>query len=185
MDREKIMKENYRYTEDGVLLVRKIESEKIGSFDTMFGCKEMWYQCSEENPNGQFLKVVLGGWFGLHKFMERSWLQGLFYLLTCGCFGVFYFCDLLSIFCANYFYRKVTYIDEGMGIERRMQKIYYAPLEDKKQVVLLLLLAIVILILALFFVYQPVGNFLIEWLTTLLSEQITEKTAEQMFQLFY
>lgn len=184
MDREK-KKENYRYTEDGILLVRKLESEKVGGFDTLFGCKEMWYQCSEKNPDRQFLTVVLGGCFGLHKFLEASWLQGLFYLLTCGCFGVFYICDLISLFCSNYFYRKVSYVDEGMGIERRMQKIYYAPLEDKKRALLLLLLALVILVLVVCFVYQPIGSGLIEWMANIVSEQITEETADQILQMVH
>lgn len=179
MDREK----DYRYTEDGVLLVRKLESEKLGRFDTMFGCKEMWYQCSENDSDSQFLKVVLGGWFGLHKFMEGSLLQGLFYLLTCGCFGVFYLCDLISLFCGNYFYRKVTYVDEGQGIERRMQKIYYAPPEHGRRAFLLLLLAMVILVVAVCLVYQPIGKGLLEWLATVVSGQVTEETADQILRM--
>lgn len=178
MDREK----DYRYTEDGVLLVRKLESEKLGGFDTMFGCKERWYQCSEKDPDSQYFRVVLGGWFGLHKFMEGSLLQGMFYLMTCGCFGVFYLCDLIMFCCGNYFYRKVTYVDEGMGMERRMQKIYYAPLKHRKGAILLLLLAVLILILAVCFVYQPIGKGLIECLATALSSQVTEETASQILQ---
>ena len=179
MDREK----DYRYTEDGVLLVRKLESEKLGGFDTMFGCKEMWYQCSENDPDSQFLKVVLGGWFGLHKFMEGSLLQGLFYLMTCGCFGVFYLCDLITLYCGNYFYRKVTYVDDGMGIERRMQKIYFAPLEHRKRAALLFLLAVVILVLAVCFMYQPIGKGLLEWLAAVVSGQVTEETTDQILRI--
>ena len=72
-----------------------------------------------------------------------------------------------------------------MGIERRMQKIYYAPLEDKKRAWLLLLLALVILVLVVCFVYQPIGSGLIEWMTNLVSEQITEKTADQILQMIH
>lgn len=179
MDREK----DYRYTEDGVLLVRKLEAEKLGGFDTLVGNKEMWYRCSEKDSDSQYLKVVLGGWCGLHKFMEGSWLQGLFYLMTCGCFGVFYLCDLLTLFLGNYFYRDVTYVDEGMGIERRMQKIYYAPLEHRKRAALLFLLAFLILILAVCFIYQPIGNALIEWIAAFVSGQITEETADQILRI--
>ena len=105
------------------------------------------------------------------------------YLMTCGCFGVFYLCDLITLFCGNYFYRKVTYVDEGMGIERRMQKIYFAPLEHRKRAALLFLLAVVILVLAVCFVYQPIGKGLLEWLAAVVSGQVTEETADQILRI--
>ncbi len=176
-------KENYRYTEDGVLLVRKTESGRTGDIEAMIENRELWYRCSEIDPDSQYLKVVIGGWFGLHKFLEGSWMQGIFYLLTCGCFGVFYFCDLLALFCGNYFYKEVTYTDEGQGIERRMQKVYYAPLENRKRAVWLALLAVGILIVAICFVYQPIGNGMICWLSDTVSGQITEETAYKFLQL--
>ena len=175
-------KENYRYTEDGVLLVRKTDSGRTGGIGAMLENRELWYRCSEIDADSQYLKVVLGGWVGLHKFLEGSWLQGIFYLLTCGCFGVFYLCDLLALFCGNYFYKEVTYKDEGQGIERRMQKIYYAPLENRKMAIWLALLAVGILIVAICFVYQPIGNGLIEWLADTLSGQVTEETADQLLK---
>ena len=176
-------KENYRYTDDGVLLVRKIESGRTSGIGAMLENRELWYRCCEKDPDSQYLKVVLSGWFGFHKFLEGSWLQGIFYLLTCGCFGVFYFCDLLALFCGNYFYKEVTYMDEGQGIERRMQKIYYVPLENRKRAVWLTLLAVGILIVAICFVYQPIGNGLIGWITDTVSGQVTEETADKILQL--
>ena len=67
-------------------------------------------------------------------------------------------------------------------MERRMQKIYYAPLEHRKGAILLLLLAVLILILAVCFVYQPIGKGLIECLATTVSSQVTEETAAQILQ---
>ncbi len=176
-------KENYRYTEDGVLLVRKTESGRTGGIEAMLENRELWYRCSNIDPDSQYLKVVLGGWFGLHKFLECSWLQGIFYLLTCGCFGVFYLCDLFALFCGNYFYKEVTYTDDGQGIERRMQKVYYAPLENRKRAVWLALLAVGILIVAICFVYQPIGNGMIRWITDTVSGQVTEETADKLLHL--
>ena len=122
-------KENYRYTEDGVLLVRKTESGRTGNFGSLFYDRELWFRCSEKDPDRQYLQMVLGGWFGLHKFLEKKYWQGIFYLLTCGCFGVFYLYDLFAMFVGDYSYKAVTYVEEDEGLKRIMQKIYYKPLE--------------------------------------------------------
>ncbi len=176
-------KENYRYTEDGVLLVRKTESGRTGNFSSLFYDRELWFRCSEKDPDRQYLQMVLGGWFGLHKFMEGSFLQGLGYLLTCGCFGVFYLCDLFAILCGNYFYRKVTYVNVGPEVERSMQKIYYRPLEHKKRAFVLLPVAVGILVLAVWLIYLPVGKLLIGLLAMAASGQITTETAEWLWGL--
>ena len=175
--------ENYRYTEDGILLVRKMETGHVPGMDLMPGCRERWYRCSDRDPDRQYLKMVLGGWFGLHKFMEGSVIQGIFYALTCGCFGVFYVCDLLSILCGTYCYRQVTYVDGGQGIQRKMQKIYYAPLEHRKSAAFLLLPAAVILILAVCFLYQPVGKLMTGWIASAVSGRVTMETADRLMRL--
>ncbi len=78
------------------------------------------------------------------------------------CFGVFYLYDLFAMFVGDYSYKAVTYVEEDEGLKRTMQKIYYKPLEDKRKSFLLLLLAMGILFLAIFLIYQPVGNFILE-----------------------
>ena len=127
--------------------------------------------------------MVLGGWFGLHKFIEGNWKQGLGYLLTCGCFGVFYLYDLFSMVCGNYCVKKVSYVDKDGGVERRMQKIYYGQLQYKKRTAFLFWLAVIILVLAVWFVYQPIGNEIVGWLADVVSGQVTEGSAEQLSQL--
>ena len=176
-------KEDYRYTEDGVLLVRKQEQGQAGAFGLLPEYRELWFQCSEKNPDQQYLQMVLGGWFGLHKFLEGSLLQGLGYLLTCGCFGVFYLSDLLSMVCGNYCVKKVSYVDKDGEVERRIQKIYYGQLQYKKRAAFLFLLAVAMLVLAAWFVYQPIGNRLIGWLAAAVSGQVTDGTAEQLQRL--
>lgn len=176
-------KENYRYTEDGVLLVRKTEAGRTGNFGSLFYDRELWFRCSEKDPDRQYLQMVLGGWFGLHKFMEGSFLQGLGYLLTCGCFGVFYLCDLIAFLCGSYFYRKVTYANVGPEVERRMQKVYYGPLKHKKRAFALLSVAGGILVLAVWFIYLPIGKLLIGLLAMAASGQITAETAELLWKV--
>lgn len=158
----KNQEEKYRVISDGITLVKKMESYEFGGISTMLGNREVWYRCSEKEPEKQFLTMVLGGWFGLHKFLEKKYWQGIFYLLTCGCFGVFYLYDLFAMFVGDYSYKAITYVEEDEGLKRTMKKIYYKPLEDKKKSFLLLLLAMGILFLAILLIYQPVGTFILE-----------------------
>ena len=74
-------------------------------------------------------------------------------------------------------------MDKDGEVERRMQKIYYGPLIHRKRAEFLFLLAVVILVLAVWFVYQPMGNGLIEWLTAAVSGNMVEGPAEQLSQL--
>ena len=53
--------EDYKYTEDGVLLVRKQEQGKAGAFGLLLESRELWFQCSEKNPDRQYVQMVLGG----------------------------------------------------------------------------------------------------------------------------
>ena len=149
----KNQEEKYRVISDGITLVKKMESYEFGGISTMLGNREVWYRCSEKEPEKQFLTMVLGGWFGLHKFLD---------LLTCGCFGVFYLYDLFAMFVGDYSYKAIPYVEEDEGLKRTMKKIYYKPLEDKKKSFLLLLLAMGILFLAILLIYQPVGTFILE-----------------------
>ena len=158
----KNQEEKYRVISDGITLVKKMESYEFGGISTMLGNREVWYRCSEKEPEKQFLTMVLGGWFGLHKFLEKKYWQGIFYLLTCGCFGVFYLYDLFAMFVGDYSYKAIPYVEEDEGLKRTMKKIYYKPLEDKKKSFLLLLLAMGILFLAILLIYQPVGTFILE-----------------------
>ena len=164
--------EDYKYTEDGVLLVRKQEQGRAGAFGLLPESGELWFRCSEKNPDRQYLQMVLGGWFGLHKFLEGSFFQGIGYLLTCGCFGVFYLSDLISMVCGNYCVKKVNYVDKDGEVERRVQKIYYGPLQYRKRAILLLPVAVVVLVVAVCLVYKPIGETLIHWLADVVTKQV-------------
>ncbi len=166
--------EDYKYTEDGVLLVRKQEQEKAGALGLLPECRELWFQCSEKNSDRHYLQMVLGGWFGLHKFLEGSLLQGIGYLLTCGCFGVFYLSDLLSMVCGNYCVKKVIYVDKDGELERKIQKMYYRPLQHRKRAILLLSVSVVVLVVAVSYLYRPIGETLIHWLADVVAKQVRE-----------
>lgn len=175
----KNQEEKYRVTEDGIPLVKKMESYEFGGISTVLGNRGVWYRCSEKEPGKQFVTMVLGGWFGLHKFLEKKYWHGIFYLLTCGCFGVFYIYDLFAMFVGDYSYKAVTYVEENEGLKRTMRKIYYKPLEDKKKSFLLLLLAMGILFLAILLIYQPMGTFILEGVLSAVIDTVIEQMGKE------
>lgn len=171
--------EKYRITRDGVMLVRKSEGVCFGEMSTVLGNREVWYRCSEKEPMKQYITMALGGWFGLHKFLEKKYWQGLFYLLTCGCFGVFYLYDLLLMVVGDYSYKAVSYTEEDEGVKRTMQRIYYRPLEDKKKCLLWFVMALGILFLAIFLIYQPVGTFVLEGVLSEVIDMVLQQIGKE------
>lgn len=172
--------EKYRVTADGITLVRKMESYEFGGISTVIGSREVWYRCSEKEPEKQFLTMVLGGWFGLHKFLEKKYFQGIFYLLTCGCFGVFYLYDLFAMFVGDYSYKAVTYAETDEGLKRTMQRIYYKALQDKRKALLLILAAMGILFFAILLIYQPVGSFVIEGVLSEVIDAVVQQMGKEL-----
>ena len=160
----------YKYTDDGQLLVRKTVSEPAlpGSYPTE---RKMCFPCSGENPDHHYGIMVLTGWFGYHKFRERCFMQGLFYLLTCGCFGVFYLCDLISMLCGTYCYWETEYLEREGSLERRRKKIYYGPMQHRRRGVFLLLAGVLIVLAAVSFIYQPIGKAFFSWMGTMAAER--------------
>lgn len=55
---------------------------------------------------GMFLACLLGGWFGLHKFIEKKTGLGILYLLTCGLFGIGWIVD--CVIYGSRFFKKST-----------------------------------------------------------------------------
>ncbi len=55
---------------------------------------------------GMFIACLLGGWFGLHKFIEKKTGLGILYLLTCGLFGIGWIID--CIIYGSRFFKKST-----------------------------------------------------------------------------
>jgi len=82
--------------------------------------------------------------------------------------------------CGNYFYKEICYMEADIGIERKMERVYYAPLRNKKKACGLLLVAIDILLLAVLFIYQPTGELLIDWLAKAASGALTEEQLRQL-----
>lgn len=174
---------NYRYTENGVLLVRKRGAARRGIEGIISPEREGWYRCSGSNPGRQYGKMVLLGWFGWHRFSEGDFLAGLLYLLTCGCFGVYYFYDLISMLTGNYFYLEVSCTEGEGGLERRKSRVYYGPLEKRGRALLLLPVAGLILAAAVLLLYRPLGNACLRWIVDAVMSRITQENVSGFLRL--
>lgn len=168
-------KTNYRYTEDGVLLVRKRGAARRGIGGIIPPGREGWYRCSGSNPDLQYGKMVLFGWFGWHRFSEGDFLAGLLYLLTCGCFGVYYFYDLISMLTGNYSYLEEACPEGEGGLERRKSRVFYGPLVRRGQALLMLPVAGLILAGAVLLLYRPLGNACLRWIVDAVVSRITQE----------
>ena len=46
------------------------------------------------NKNSRILITILGGWFGLHRYLDRKIVSGLIYTFTFGVFGIGWLIDV-------------------------------------------------------------------------------------------
>ena len=158
---ETIYDGSYIYYPDGSVKVKKYVAK---GFDTG---GVFLFPCSDENPDKKFWLTVLGGWCGIHKFMERKWLQGILCLLTCGVGGVFYLFDLLSMLMGNYSYEDVHYTMENNAVKRSSQKYYMRPVSNKLKCFGGILLAVLITVIVSVVVYRPAFMALVSLLSTI------------------
>ena len=147
----------YSVDADGVMRVRKVSCRRIGGYETFLPEREYEYPCMEMDGDVFFLMTLIGGWFGLHKFMTRHYLAGLLYALTCGFCGVFYVCDLLAIISGNYADERVSFVEDEAGrISQRRERFYNRPVGHRKMAFVGVLAAIVVAVVMARFVYIPV-----------------------------
>lgn len=176
--------ENFRMDEDGKRYVKRVEPVHMGILPITMSYREFWFPCSDRDSDAQYLKTVLFGWFGYHRFGEGKWLIGLFYLCTCGCFGVFYLYDLLEMILGNYWYTKVTYEEGEEGIVRQKRKFYYAPLQKKRRAFLLLMMAVLLCLFLIYFLYGPLIQRVLTLCATIIDQgTIGDSIRDSLFHL--
>ncbi|MBQ8006801.1 MAG: TM2 domain-containing protein [Lachnospiraceae bacterium] len=105
------------------------EGNKYKKFGTRtyfgYSYRDDWYPIANENPDRYMLLTVFGGWLGLHKFASREYASGLFYLLTCGGFAVFFLFDVFMILCGTYSVRHTEYYEDEKGIlHKKVTKMF-------------------------------------------------------------
>ena len=86
--------------------------------------RDQYFPVADDDPKKFLGLAVFGGIFGLHKFAAGQYLSGLFYLLTCGGFGVFFLFDILSILTGSYYIRQISYVEDGDTYSRKKGRVY-------------------------------------------------------------
>lgn len=167
---EPVQNGQYRTYPDGRMEVKRAVTKSVAGISTFIETGTVYYPCMDVEGDKFFWLTFLGGCFGIHKFKTGNYLKGLFYLLTCGCCGVFYILDLISILLGGYNYSMIN-CDRSKGtVEFQRKKYYSRPVQNKKRAILLLIVAVVIAFLLVKFIYIPVIENINVFVASILSE---------------
>lgn len=113
---------------DGITYKRHYVS-KLG-----YAYNEVYYPVATDSPIMFFYMALFGGCFGIHKFRTGEILKGLFYLLTCGGFGIFYILDIIQICTGCYYINRIEYSEDAS--KRYKTRLYLDSLHNVKMSVL-------------------------------------------------
>lgn len=95
-----------------------------------------FFKASEQSSNKLFWITLLGGWLGIHKFVQGEKIQGFIYLLTIGLFGFGWLMDIISLLLGS--------IKDDYGL-------YLLPLDNTNIKALLLFVMIPVAVFMVFF----------------------------------
>ena len=161
---------NYRTYLDGHMEVKRTVTQSVAGISTFVESGTAYFPCMDMDGDKFFMLTFLGGLFGVHKFKTGNYLKGLFYLLTCGCAGVFYVLDLVSILLGGYNYSMIV-TDKSRGtVEFQKKRFYSKPLQNKKKAALLILAAIAVAFVVVTVFYIPVLDYVNVFVSSLLSD---------------
>ena len=152
--------QKYRVDGNGGLWVKKMHCHRLQSVSTLLPDREYEYPCMDMDGDAFYLLAFIGGWFGLHKFITGHWLIGTLYVLTGGCAGVYYICDLIALVFGNYADVKLSFEEDAAGhITRRNALFFNRPIRHKAVALCGLPIAAGIAFLAIKLLYIPLLSF--------------------------
>ncbi len=159
-----------KYDADGNKYIKR----SVKKMFNMYAVNDEWYPVASDDPKQFFIMSVLGGWFGIHKFKSKDYTQGLFYLLTCGGFGIFYVFDILQMVTGSYYViQKSIESDESSISEQYVKRrIYLDKLDNKIFAIGGLLISVVIAYIAYKFLFCNVLNHLGLSVTNMISDSV-------------
>ena len=133
---------------------------------------EHWVQYIDEDPDEAFKHLLYFGLFGSRMYKERKWFQGMFYSLTAGGFGAFWFMDCLQMLfgCKRV---KSFNIFKGTKVDT-----LYRPIVDKKKAWLrfatfLPVAGLIIFVYTKFLAW--IFSIITPWLAEIAQDMITEQ----------
>lgn len=99
---------------------------KIAGVSTGLIGRKAWFRVSDVTTEKVILSAVFGGCLGLHQFLLGNFMQGFFYLLTCGFGGILPAVDILLMVLGAFHYEETSYFETGEDgrLERRRAKVY-------------------------------------------------------------
>lgn len=161
----------YKYDDEGNKYVKRgVNSTRLFGIKipTLYVTNDNWYRVNDDDDESkrQLLVTAFGGWFGLHKFMNREFGSGILYLLTCGGFGIFYLFDLISLITGYAYYYNVTYeYDEAGKLHQYKEKVYFSPYSNKVLMWILVGVAIILTLVVANTLYSGLFKLLISVLS--------------------
>lgn len=126
--------DKYRVDEDGQEWICRDKAVSIKGFDTGLVNGKEWYKVTQDFNTEQVSRITMFlGWTGIHWFYLGKKLKAIAYLLSCGCFGILPFVDLLQMAMGTFTYEDIDYDSEPVVkkrgtkviLVRRSEKIYF------------------------------------------------------------
>lgn len=135
---------------------------KIVGFSTGLIGRKAWFRVSEMPTEKVILSAVFGGCLGLHQFLLGSFMQGFFYLLTCGFGGILPAVDILLMVLGAFHYEETSYFETGKAgtLERRRARVYLRKPETWFPWMAFVGVSLAVGLCAVRFLYRPLMEYL-------------------------
>lgn len=130
---------------------------RIAGVSTGLIGRKAWFRVSEMPTGKLALSAAFGGCLGLHQFLLGNFMQGFFYLLTCGFGGVLPAVDVLMMALGAFHYEETGYFETGEGgrLERRRARVYLKKPESSLPWMALAGVSLATGLCAARFIYRP------------------------------
>ncbi len=156
------LSDRIRIDASGTEWVLRDSDVKIAGFSTGLIGRKVWFRVSEVPTEKVILSAVFGGWLGLHQFLLGNFMQGFFYLLTCGFGGILPAVDILLMVLGVFHYEETSYFESGEEgrLERRRARVYLKKPETWFHWMAFVGVSLVIGLCAVRFLYRPLLEYL-------------------------
>lgn len=135
---------------------------KIAGVSTGLIGRKVWFRVSEMPTEKVILSAVFGGCLGLHQFLLGNFMQGFFYLLTCGLGGILPAVDILLMVLGVFHYEETSYFEteKESTLERRRARVYLKKPETWFPWMAFVGVSLTVGLCAVRFLYRPLLEYL-------------------------
>lgn len=142
-------------------VLRDSDVKIVGVSTGLIG-RKAWFRVSEMPTEKVILSAVLGGCLGLHQFLLGNFMQGFFYLLTCGFGGILPAVDIFLMVLGTFHYEETSYFETGEEgrLERRRARVYLRKPEKLFPWMAFMGVSLVVGLCVVRFIYRPLLEYL-------------------------